>query len=180
MDTLTDLLKKNLLFKGCSPDDFELISGLFQERKVKPNTTIFSEKMPAEALYIVKSGKVKISVMEGEGDEIGLLELGPNDFFGEIALIQESSRAVTARAEGAVEVIMLTRQGLCRAMRPRSSCRGKDHPCHCKAPGDARQGLQRQAPGNPSFMIVAGIDIGTNTIRLLVADTNETTTADSY
>jgi CRP/FNR family transcriptional regulator, cyclic AMP receptor protein len=110
MDTITDLLKKNLLFKGCSAEDFELISGLFQERKVKPNTTIFSEKMPAEALYIVKSGKIKISVMEGEGDEIGLLELGPGDFFGEIALIQESSRAVTARAESAVEVVMLTRR----------------------------------------------------------------------
>lgn len=110
MDTTTDLLKKNLLFKGCSAEDFELISGLFQERKVKPNTTIFSEKMPAEALYIIKSGKIKISVMEGEGDEIGLLELGPGDFFGEIALIQESSRAVTARAESAVEVIMMTRR----------------------------------------------------------------------
>jgi CRP-like cAMP-binding protein len=110
MDTTIDLLKKNLLFKGCTSEDFELISGLFQERKVKPNTTIFSEKMPAEALYIVKSGKVKISVMEGEGDEIGLLELGPGDFFGEIALIQESSRAVTARAESAVEVLMLTRR----------------------------------------------------------------------
>jgi CRP-like cAMP-binding protein len=110
MDTTIDLLKKNLLFKGCTSEDFELISGLFQERKVKPNTTIFSEKMPAEALYIVKSGKVKISVMEGESDEIGLLELGPGDFFGEIALIQESSRAVTARAENAVEVLMLTRK----------------------------------------------------------------------
>jgi CRP-like cAMP-binding protein len=110
MDTTIDLLKKNLLFKGCTSEDFELISGLFQERKVKPNTTIFSEKMPAEALYIVKSGKVKISVMEGESDEIGLLELGPGDFFGEIALIQESSRAVTARAESAVEVMMLTRR----------------------------------------------------------------------
>ena len=110
MDTTIDLLKKNLLFKGCTAEDFELISGLFQERKLKPNTTIFSEKMPAEALYIVKSGKVKISVMEGESDEIGLLELGPGDFFGEIALIQESSRAVTARAESAVEVLMLTRR----------------------------------------------------------------------
>jgi len=110
MNTTIDLLKKNLLFKGCTAEDFELISGLFQERKVKPNTTIFSEKMPAEALYIVKSGKVKISVMEGESDEIGLLELGPGDFFGEIALIQESSRAVTARAESAVEVLMLTRR----------------------------------------------------------------------
>ena len=109
MDTI-ELLKKNLLFKGCTSEDFELLSGLIQERQVKPNTTIFSEKMPAEALYIVKSGKIKISVMEGEGDEIGLLELGPGDFFGELALIQESSRAVTARAESAVEVIILTRK----------------------------------------------------------------------
>ena len=109
METI-ELLKKNLLFKGCTAEDFELLSGLFQTRQVKPNTTIFSEKMPAEALYIVKSGKIKISVMEGEGDEIGLLELGPGDFFGEIALIQESSRAVTARAETAVEIIMLARK----------------------------------------------------------------------
>jgi len=105
-----DLLKKTLLFKGCTAEDFDLLSGLISERQVKPNTTIFSEKMPAEALYIVKSGKIKISVMEGEGDEIGLLELGPGDFFGEIALIQESSRAVTARAESAVELVMLTRK----------------------------------------------------------------------
>ena len=109
MDTI-ELLKKNLLFKGCTSEDFELLSGLIQERQVKPNTTIFSEKMPAEALYIVKSGKIKISVMESEGEEIGLLELGPGDFFGELALIQESSRAVTARAETAVEVIMLARK----------------------------------------------------------------------
>ena len=109
METI-ELLKKNLLFKGCTAEDFELLSGLFQERQVKPNTTLFSEKMPAEALYIVKSGKIKISVMEGEGEEIGLLELGPGDFFGEVALIQESSRAVTARAVSAVEVVMLTRK----------------------------------------------------------------------
>ena len=109
METI-ELLKKNLLFKGCTAEDFELLSGLIKERQVKPNTTLFSEKMPAEALYIVKSGKIKISVMEGEGEEIGLLELGPGDFFGEVALIQESSRAVTARAESAVELVMLTRK----------------------------------------------------------------------
>ena len=109
METI-DLLKKNLLFKGCSAEDFELLTGLLQERQVKPNTTVFSEKMPAEALYIIKSGKIKISVMEGEGDEVGLLELGPGEFFGEIALIQESSRAVNARAETAAELIMLSRK----------------------------------------------------------------------
>jgi len=107
---IIDLLKKNLLFKGCTHDDFELLSGLFVERKVNPNTTIFSEKMPGEALYIIKSGEVRISIMAGEGEEIGLLQLGPGDFFGEIALIQESSRAVTARSETTTELVMLGRK----------------------------------------------------------------------
>ena len=109
METI-DLLKKNLLFKGCTQDDFELLAGLFVERKVNPNTTIFSEKMPGEALYIIKSGEVRISIMAGEGEEAGLLQLGPGDFFGEIALIQESSRAVTARSENAAQLIMLSRK----------------------------------------------------------------------
>jgi CRP/FNR family transcriptional regulator, cyclic AMP receptor protein len=109
METIT-LLKKNLLFKGCTHEDFELLSSLFVERKVSANTTIFSEKMPGEALYIIKSGEIRISIMAGEGEEVGLLQLGPGDFFGEIALIQESSRAVTARSETAAEVLMLSRK----------------------------------------------------------------------
>jgi CRP/FNR family transcriptional regulator, cyclic AMP receptor protein len=109
MDT-KELLQRNLLFKGCTREDFELLSGLFQERKVQAGLNLFAEKMPAEALYIIKSGKVRITLMAGEGEEVGLLLLGPGDFFGEIALIQESSRAVTARAEEAVEVLMMTRK----------------------------------------------------------------------
>ena len=109
MDT-ADVLHKILLFRGCTPDELDLLSGLFQERQVKPGMTIFTEKMPAEALYIIKSGQVRITTMAGEGEEVGLLLLGQNDFFGEIALIQESSRAVTARAETAAEILILTRK----------------------------------------------------------------------
>jgi CRP/FNR family cyclic AMP-dependent transcriptional regulator len=106
----TDLLRKILLFKGCTPDDIDLVSGLFQERQVKAGSTIFNEKMPAEALFIVKSGTVRIFLMAGEGEESGLLQLGPGDFFGEIALIPESTRAVSARAETAAEILILTRK----------------------------------------------------------------------
>ena len=105
-----ELLQKILLFRGCTKEDIELLAGLFQERQLKPGTTIFTEKMPAEALYIIKSGQVRISTIAGENEEVGLLLLGPADFFGEIALIQESSRAVTARAETAVDILLLTRK----------------------------------------------------------------------
>jgi CRP/FNR family cyclic AMP-dependent transcriptional regulator len=109
MDNL-ELIKKTVLFKGSSREEIELASGLFQERQIKQNTNIFTEKMPAEALYIIKSGKVRISIMAGEGEEKTLLMLGPGEFFGELSLLQEESRLVTARAETSVELLLLTRK----------------------------------------------------------------------
>ncbi|HXY53985.1 MAG TPA: cyclic nucleotide-binding domain-containing protein [Nitrospirota bacterium] len=109
MDNL-ELIKKTVLFKGSSNEEIELASGLFQERQIKQNTNIFTEKMPAEALYIIKSGIVRISIMAGEGEEKPLLMLGPGEFFGELALLQEESRLVTARAETPVELLLLTRK----------------------------------------------------------------------
>jgi len=108
--TNLELLQKTLLFKGSTREELELVLGLFQEREIRSNANIFTEKMPAEALFIVKSGAVKITMMAGEGEEMGLLVLGPGDFFGELALIHENVRMVNARAETAVELLLLTRR----------------------------------------------------------------------
>lgn len=104
------LLQNSVLFKGSSTEEIELISGMFQERQIKQNATIFIENMPAEALYIVKTGSVRITMMAGEGEEVGLLLLGPGEFFGELALVQESNRLVTARAETQVDLLVMTRK----------------------------------------------------------------------
>lgn len=109
MDNL-ELLQKSILFKGGSREELDIASGLFQERQIKPNTTIFAEKMPAESLYIIKSGSVRISLMAGEGEEKSLLVLGPGEFFGELALLQEESRMVTVRADTAVALLVLSRK----------------------------------------------------------------------
>ncbi len=108
--TNLELLQKTVLFKGCSQEELELALGLFQERQIRPNSAIFTEKMPAEALYIIKSGSVRITMMAGEGEEIGLLQLGPGDFFGELALVHEDVRLVNARAETAVNLLLITRK----------------------------------------------------------------------
>ena len=105
-----ELLQKTVLFRGSSREELDLVVGLFQDRKIQPNAAIFAEKMPAEALYIVRSGSVRITMMVGEGEEMGLLLLGPGEFFGELALVHEDVRLVNARAETAVELLLLTRK----------------------------------------------------------------------
>lgn len=120
-----ELLQKTVLLKGSSREEVELALGLFQERLIKSNTTIFAENMPAEALYIIKSGNVRISVMAHEGEEKSLLLLGPGEFFGELALLQDESRLVNARSETAVELLLLTRKDFQALMDldPRTSAR---------------------------------------------------------
>jgi CRP-like cAMP-binding protein len=105
-----ELLQKTVLFKGSSKDELDIVMGLFQERQIKQNAAIFTEKMPAEALYIIKNGTVKITMMAGEGEEMGLLLLGPGEFFGELALVHEDVRLVNARAETALDILLLTRK----------------------------------------------------------------------
>jgi len=105
-----ELLEKTPLFKGCSKEELELALGLFQERQVKPNTVIFTEKMAAEALYIVKSGAVRISLTSPEGQDVQLLFLGPGDFFGEVALLQEETRVVNARTITETDLLYLSRK----------------------------------------------------------------------
>ena len=53
---------------------------------------------------------VRITIMAGEGEEKSLLLLGPGEFFGELALLQEESRMVSARSETPVELLVLSRQ----------------------------------------------------------------------
>jgi CRP-like cAMP-binding protein len=120
-----ELLRRSVLFKGSSKEEVETLLGLFQERQIKRNATIFLEQMPAEALYIVKNGSVKITMMAGEGDEVELLLLGPGEFFGELALVQESHRLVTARAETQVDLLVLTRKKFQTLLErePRSAAR---------------------------------------------------------
>ena len=109
MDNL-ELLSKSVLFKGCTTEELELAIGLFQERQVKPNTVIFAEKMAAEALYLVKAGAVRISLTTPGGGDQQLLFLGPGDFFGELALLQEESRLVNARTVTQSDLLFLSRK----------------------------------------------------------------------
>jgi CRP/FNR family cyclic AMP-dependent transcriptional regulator len=67
---------------------------------VRAGETIFSEGEPAELMYVIKHGQVEI-LRDGQ-----LLEtVGPDDFFGEMALVDSSPRSATARAKTDCELM---------------------------------------------------------------------------
>lgn len=91
------------LFQDLEADELAILGGIFSSKRFEEGKTVFIENMPGESLYLIKEGTVKISKMIAEGDEKTLIILGPEDIFGEMAILDGAPRSATARvAENAV------------------------------------------------------------------------------
>src|SRR3954463_5242749 len=54
--------------------------------------TVFAQGDPADAIFFIESGKVKMSVVSAAGKEAVLVVLGPRNFLGEGSLVGQSLR----------------------------------------------------------------------------------------
>lgn len=68
--------------------------------------TVFEAREPAEALYIVLSGCVRI-LENADGEQREVAELGPGDYFGEHALLNEVTHTKSAVASEETELLVL-------------------------------------------------------------------------
>jgi CRP-like cAMP-binding protein len=64
---------------------------------------------PAGLLYIITSGKVKIAYASSDGQEAVLAILGAGDFFGELALLDDSPRSASAESLESTQMLTLHR-----------------------------------------------------------------------
>jgi len=55
-------------------------------RELRPRTVVVGEGESSDALYIILEGRVRASVGDGTGREAILSEMGPGEYFGELAL----------------------------------------------------------------------------------------------
>jgi Cyclic nucleotide-binding domain len=62
----------------------------------RANSRIFAQGDPADAIFCIEKGKVKLSVVSKQGKEAVVALLGEGDFFGEGCLAGQSVRMATA------------------------------------------------------------------------------------
>src|SRR5437763_10706017 len=70
---------------------------------------IFRYGDPGDAMYLIDVGKVRISITDADGADVTLTELGPGDFFGDMAMLDGHGRSANAPAIQDALLATLTR-----------------------------------------------------------------------
>lgn len=86
-------------FRHLSPEAIVVISGLFDDREVAAEQVIYFEGDPGEHLYLVATGKVKLTRHTASGREVLLDILRGGEYFGNLTFISKRSYTETAIAQ---------------------------------------------------------------------------------
>ncbi|MGE3539555.1 MAG: Crp/Fnr family transcriptional regulator [Candidatus Tectimicrobiota bacterium] len=110
MMTYADFLKNVPLFSELDSDELRQLASVIREQHYKKHTTIVRIDDPGSALYILKSGLVKITIEDQHGYEMILRMLYPTDFFGEMSLIDGMPRSANVTTQEPSEVLTIARE----------------------------------------------------------------------
>jgi CRP/FNR family transcriptional regulator, cyclic AMP receptor protein len=94
------LFRRFPLFADLDERELAAIAAVAKTRRYAKDDVIFYEDETGDIFYVIR---------EGEGKEIILSMLGPGDFFGEMALLDDEPRSATIVATEPVELITIWR-----------------------------------------------------------------------
>ena len=94
MADLAEVIRRHPLFSALSREDIAKVLGKMEERHYLSGTTILSQGDEGDAFYIIQTGAVQV-VLENRGRAEMIRVLGPQDWFGEMALLSGEPRSAT-------------------------------------------------------------------------------------
>ncbi|MBI4422459.1 MAG: cyclic nucleotide-binding domain-containing protein [Elusimicrobia bacterium] len=91
-------LKSLSLFRDLSSRDLGHILQALHSRTYQEGEILFVEGDIGRALFILETGRVELTKLDSQGRPQRLIVLGPGDFFGEMALLEQLPRSASAVA----------------------------------------------------------------------------------
>ena len=76
---------------------------------ISAGTQLFHKGDSGDAMYLIESGRVRISIHDQDAQEVTLADLAQGDFFGEMALIDGRKRSADARVVQDARLAILSR-----------------------------------------------------------------------
>jgi CRP/FNR family transcriptional regulator, cyclic AMP receptor protein len=98
-----DLLKRVPIFSDLDGKELERIASSMKQRTFNAGDAVTTEGQSGIGFFVIEEGEAKVTV---GGEE--RRRLGPGDYFGEVALLNESARTASITAESELRCYGLT------------------------------------------------------------------------
>ncbi len=105
-----DVLKRIPLFSELSDKELEKVSQVATRQKYHKDNLILIEEEVGSTMFIILSGRVKISRISDDGREVILSILNDGDFFGEMSLLDGQTRSANVTAIEESELLVIRRE----------------------------------------------------------------------
>lgn len=104
-----NLFKQIPLFVNFKLTELMSISMVSRVEKYFSGENVFQEGETGDALFIIKSGRVRVTKRDSYGAQHTLAFLEKGEYFGEISLVDQAPRSASVSADMDAELLKITR-----------------------------------------------------------------------
>jgi uncharacterized membrane protein len=112
-----EALRSVPLFASLDDDAARDLRSLLSEKMVPQKTRLFRQGDTGDAMYLIESGRVRISIRDADAQEVTLAELAQGDFFGEMSIIDGRKRSADAQVIEDSRLAVLSREAFLAFVR---------------------------------------------------------------
>lgn len=117
---LASVMKKHFIFSTLQEADFDALFSHLGLIQIQKDEVVFSQGEAGDSCYFIQSGSYMVSI-----DGKGLKTLGPNDTFGELALLYQMVRSATITCSEAGELWQMDHASFRSCMEKLSSTQAR-------------------------------------------------------
>ena len=122
-EAVVEMLGKTALFSPLPEEDRRAVAQELRETSWDQGQVIFARGDPGRDIYLVTSGRVRLSILTAEGRELSFAHAETGQVFGEIAVLDGGQRTADATTVTKVQALTLSKVALMKLIETRPTVR---------------------------------------------------------
>ena len=112
-----NVLKNVPLFSSFSDQQLACLLPAVQHRRFPRGSYVIRAGEETDSLYIILAGKAKVLIPDDDGNEVILSVIGPNEFFGEMGLLDDQPRSASVETMESCEMLRISRSAFLSCLK---------------------------------------------------------------